>query len=146
MLRDVHLPLLKGGIFTAGIMVFVEILKEMPMTLMTRPFGRDTLAVKIFEFTSEGEWERDALPALVLLLALALRIARRYGPGWATRLHEAERAHAESERTYFRRFRAATRAGDPRATANALMAWLDHADSTPGPATCERFAAGAGDP
>ena len=86
------------------------------------------------------------LAAVVLLLALAVRIARRYGPGWATRLHEAERAHAESERTYFRRFRAATRAGDPRATANALMAWLDHADSTPGPATFERFAAGAGDP
>ena len=69
MLKDVHLPLLKGGLFTAGVMVFVEVLKEMPMTLMTRPFGRDTLAVKIFEFTSEGEWERAALPALVLMLA-----------------------------------------------------------------------------
>jgi iron(III) transport system permease protein len=36
---------------------------------MTRPFGWDTLAVKIFELTSEGEWERAALPALTLLLA-----------------------------------------------------------------------------
>ena len=53
---------------------------------------------------------------------------------------------AESERTYFRRFRATARAGDPRATANALMAWLDHVDSGPGPATSERFASGANDP
>jgi len=86
------------------------------------------------------------LAAVVLLLALAVRIARRYGPGWATGLHEAKRAHAESERTYFRRFRAASRASDPRATANTLMAWLDRADSGPGPATFERFASGAHDP
>ncbi len=39
----------------------------MPITLMTRPFGWDTLAVKIFELTSEGEWERAALPAVVLI-------------------------------------------------------------------------------
>jgi len=44
-------------------------MKEMPITLMTRPFGWDTLAVKIFELTSEGEWERAALPALTLLVA-----------------------------------------------------------------------------
>ncbi len=86
------------------------------------------------------------LAAVVLLMALAVRIARRYGPGWATGLHEAKRAHAESERTYFRRFRAASRAGDPSATANTLMAWLDRADPLSGPATFERFASGANDP
>lgn len=36
---------------------------------MLRPFGWDTLAVKVFELTSEGEWERAALPALTLVLA-----------------------------------------------------------------------------
>ena len=36
---------------------------------MLRPFGWDTLAVKIFELTSEGEWERAALPAITLVLA-----------------------------------------------------------------------------
>jgi iron(III) transport system permease protein len=36
---------------------------------MTRPFGWDTLAVRIFEMTSEGEWERAALPAIALVLA-----------------------------------------------------------------------------
>ena len=41
----------------------------MPITLMTRPFGWDTLAVRIFEMTSEGEWERAALPSVALVLA-----------------------------------------------------------------------------
>uniref|UniRef100_UPI0026F19D2C ABC transporter permease n=1 Tax=Malonomonas rubra TaxID=57040 RepID=UPI0026F19D2C len=69
LLAKVHLPMLRGGIFTALTLVFVDVMKEMPITLMTRPFGWDTLAVKIFELTSEGEWERAALPALTLLFS-----------------------------------------------------------------------------
>ena len=69
MLRRVHLPALRGGLLTAMILVFVDVMKEMPITLMTRPFGWDTLSVRIFEMTSEGEWERAALPALVLVMA-----------------------------------------------------------------------------
>jgi len=69
MLKRVHLPILKGGIFTAITLVFVDVMKEMPITLMTRPFGWDTLAVRIFEMTSEGEWEQAALPAVALVLA-----------------------------------------------------------------------------
>ncbi len=69
MLQRVHLPMLKGGILTAATLVFVDVMKEMPITLMTRPFGWDTLAVRIFEMTSEGEWERAALPAVALVLA-----------------------------------------------------------------------------
>jgi iron(III) transport system permease protein len=68
MLQKVHLPILKGGIFTAATLVFVDVMKEMPITLMTRPFGWDTLSVRIFEMTSEGEWEQAALPAVVLVL------------------------------------------------------------------------------
>jgi ABC-type Fe3+ transport system, permease component len=69
MLRRVHAPILRGGLVTALILVFVDVMKEMPITLMTRPFGWDTLAVRIFEMTSEGEWERAALPAVTLVLA-----------------------------------------------------------------------------
>ena len=65
----VHLPLLKGGILSGAMLVFVDVMKEMPITLMTRPFGWDTLAVRIFEMTSEGQWERAALPARALVLA-----------------------------------------------------------------------------
>jgi len=68
LLRRVHAPILKSGILTASMLVFVDVMKEMPITLMTRPFGWDTLAVKIFELTSEGEWERAALPAVALVL------------------------------------------------------------------------------
>ncbi len=74
LLYKVHLPMLRGGIFTALTLAFVDVMKEMPITLMTRPFGWDTLAVKIFELTSEGEWERAALPALTLLLSGLLPI------------------------------------------------------------------------
>ncbi len=69
LLRRVHAPILKNGLLTAAMLVFVDVMKEMPMTLMTRPFGWDTLAVKIFELTSEGEWERAALPSITLVLA-----------------------------------------------------------------------------
>ena len=69
MFKKVHFPILQSGIFTAVVLVFVDVMKEMPITLMTRPFGWDTLAVRIFEMTSEGEWERAALPAVALVLA-----------------------------------------------------------------------------
>ncbi len=68
VLARVHLPVLRGGLLSAGLLVFVDVMKEMPITLMTRPFGWDTLATRIFEMTSEGEWERAALPAIALLL------------------------------------------------------------------------------
>ncbi len=69
MIRTVHIPILKPGIFTAATLVFVDVMKEMPITLMTRPFGWDTLAVRIYEMTSEGQWEQAALPAVTLILA-----------------------------------------------------------------------------
>lgn len=68
-LRRIHLPLLSGSLGSAALLVFVDVMKEMPLTLMTRPFGWDTLAVRIFELTSEGEWQRAALPALAIVVA-----------------------------------------------------------------------------
>nr|WP_288355582.1 iron ABC transporter permease [uncultured Pseudomonas sp.] len=82
----VYLPLLMPGVLTAALLVFVDVLKEMPATLLMRPFGWDTLAVRIFEMTSEGEWARAALPALTLVLVgllpvilLIRRSAQRIG-------------------------------------------------------------------
>ncbi|MDP3919366.1 MAG: iron ABC transporter permease [Candidatus Omnitrophota bacterium] len=68
LVRKVELPMLREGILAACLLVMVEVMKEMPITLMTRPFGWDTLAVRIFELTSEGEWQRAALPAVVMVL------------------------------------------------------------------------------
>ena len=66
--RQVYLPVISPGVFTALIMVFVEVTKEMPITLMTRRQGWDTLAVRVFEMTSEGMYERAALPSLTIVL------------------------------------------------------------------------------
>ncbi|NWG87778.1 MAG: iron ABC transporter permease [Hydrogenophilaceae bacterium] len=67
-LARIHLPMLRASLLTALALAFVDIMKELPITLMTRPFGWDTLAVRVFEMTSEGEWERAALPAAVIVL------------------------------------------------------------------------------
>ncbi len=64
----IYLPMLRPGLLTAGLLVLVDVMKEMPATLLLRPFGWDTLAVRIYELTSEGEWERAALPAVALLV------------------------------------------------------------------------------
>jgi iron(III) transport system permease protein len=68
LLRRVHLPLLRTSLATAATLVFVDVMKEMPITLIFRPLGGDTLAIRVFEMTSEGEWERAALPAIAIVL------------------------------------------------------------------------------
>jgi len=82
----VYLPLLVPGVLSAALLVFVDVLKEMPATLLLRPFGWSTLSVRVFEMTSEGEWARAALPALTLVLVglvpvilLIRRSARKIG-------------------------------------------------------------------
>ena len=63
----VYLPYLKGFLLTSFLLSFVEIAKEMPMTLILRSPEQATLAVKIYELTSEGEWERAAPFGMVLV-------------------------------------------------------------------------------
>jgi iron(III) transport system permease protein len=67
VLRRIHLPLLRGSLGCAAILVFVDVMKEMPATLLLRPFGYDTLAVRIWQLTSESFWEAAALPALTIV-------------------------------------------------------------------------------
>ena len=68
VLRKLYLPLLRSGWLGASLLVFVEVMKEMPITLMTRPFGWDTLAVRVYEMSAEGMWDRAALPSLCIVL------------------------------------------------------------------------------
>ncbi|MCL6639846.1 MAG: ABC transporter permease subunit, partial [Candidatus Rokubacteria bacterium] len=83
MLGRVHLPLLRGGLLTALVLVFVETMKEMPATLLLRPFGLDTLAVGIWQRTAESLWAEAAVPALALVASglgpvfVALRLTAR---------------------------------------------------------------------
>ncbi len=68
-LQRVHAPLLRGSLLAAGVLAFVDLMKELPITLMTRPFGFETLAVRVFEMTAEGEWTRAALPSVMIVAA-----------------------------------------------------------------------------
>jgi len=69
LFKRIHLPILRPSVYTAFLLVLVDTMKEMPATLLMRPFGWDTLAIKIYEYTSEGEWELAAIPALTLVCA-----------------------------------------------------------------------------
>lgn len=66
-LQKVHLPLLKGGMITALLMVFIEAIKELNASLLLRPFNFDTLVTYVFAYTSDEQLEQAALPALVLI-------------------------------------------------------------------------------
>jgi iron(III) transport system permease protein len=82
LLADVHLPLLGPGIATAALLVFVEVLKELPATALLRPLGGDTLAIAVWEATKESRFEVAALPALLIVavglvpVVFAVRLAR----------------------------------------------------------------------
>ncbi len=65
-LRYVHVPILAPSLVTAGLIVFVDIMKELPATLIMRPFNFDTLAVQAFRLASDERLEGAAVPSLVL--------------------------------------------------------------------------------
>ncbi len=71
---SIYIPLLSPGVFAALLLVMIDVMKEMPATLMLRPFGWDTLATQIYNFTSEGEWQRAAVPALILVAVSCLPV------------------------------------------------------------------------
>jgi len=71
VLGEVHLPLLWPGIVTAALLVFVEVMKELPATALLRPLGGDTLAIAVWEATKDSRFDTAALPAL-LIVAVSL--------------------------------------------------------------------------
>lgn len=54
VLRRVHFPLLRGSLLSAGLLVFVDVMKELPATLVMRPFNFDTLATQAYTLASDG--------------------------------------------------------------------------------------------
>jgi len=66
-LMRVHLPLIKGGIVSAGLVVFVDCMKELPATLILRPFNYDTLATFVYQFASDEMLEECSLAALLIV-------------------------------------------------------------------------------
>lgn len=65
----VHLPMLRGTLVTAALVVFVDCMKELPATLILRPFDFETLATYVYQFASDERLYHSALPALIIVLA-----------------------------------------------------------------------------
>ena len=68
-LRRVHVPLMRRTLLTAGLLVFVDVLKELPATLILRPFNFNTLAVRAYELASDERLADSAPAALFIVLA-----------------------------------------------------------------------------
>jgi iron(III) transport system permease protein len=68
LLTHVHVPLLKRSIFAATLLVFVDVMKELPATLVLRPFNTDTLAVMAYQLARDERLGEAALPSLALVL------------------------------------------------------------------------------
>ncbi len=68
-LVKVHLPMLRGTLITAALVVFVDVMKELPATLILRPFNFETLATYVYQFASDEQLAHSALPALIIVLA-----------------------------------------------------------------------------
>jgi iron(III) transport system permease protein len=68
-LRRIHGPLIRRGLLAALLLVFVDVMKEMPATLLLRPLDLDTLAIAVWRRTGESLWEEAAVPALMIVLA-----------------------------------------------------------------------------
>lgn len=64
--RRIHLPVLRSSVFTAMLIVFVDTIKELPATLILRPFNYDTLAVQAFRLASDERLEGAAVPSLMI--------------------------------------------------------------------------------
>jgi iron(III) transport system permease protein len=82
-LRRVHLPLLRRSLFTAGLLVFVDVMKELPATLVMRPFNFDTLATQAYTLASDERLAEASTSALAIvavgvvpLILLSRQIAR----------------------------------------------------------------------
>jgi iron(III) transport system permease protein len=71
IVRRVHMPMLKGSLMTALLLVFVDVLKELPATLILRPFNYNTLAVRAYELASD-ERLADASYAALMIVAVGI--------------------------------------------------------------------------
>jgi iron(III) transport system permease protein len=67
--REIHLPLVRPALAAAGLLVFVDAMKELSATLLLRPFNFDTLATLVYEQASRGLFEDGALAALAIVAA-----------------------------------------------------------------------------
>ena len=66
--RKVFIPLLKNSAFAAFIVIFIEVIKELPLTMILRPFNFDTLAVRALELTQQAQIIESSVPSMFIIL------------------------------------------------------------------------------
>ncbi|MEO9886596.1 MAG: iron ABC transporter permease [Balneola sp.] len=69
ILSKVHIPILSGGLLSAFLLVFVDVMKELPATIIIRPFNFDTLAIQVYRLASDERLGESAGAALAIVLA-----------------------------------------------------------------------------
>ncbi len=67
VLFKIHLPLLRGPILAGALLVFVDTIKELPLTFILRPFDFDTLSVRIFQYAGDERVAESILPSLIII-------------------------------------------------------------------------------
>jgi len=67
IIKRIHLPLLQGPIFVGSLLVFVDTIKELPMTFILRPFDFDTLSVRIYQYAGDERMVEAILPAIIII-------------------------------------------------------------------------------
>ena len=88
----IHAPILTGGMLTAGLIVFVDVMKELPATLIMRPFNFDTLAIQAYNLAKDERLAQAATPSLVIVacgllpILIMSRAIMRSRPGATKRL------------------------------------------------------------
>ena len=68
IIKSIHIPMMRGSLLTASLLVFVDVLKELPATLILRPFNFNTLAVRTYELANEELLAEAAVPALAIVI------------------------------------------------------------------------------
>jgi iron(III) transport system permease protein len=87
LIRKIHLPMIKASFLSAMLMVFVDVMKELPATLILRPFNYDTLAVRVYHLASDERLADAAAPSLLIVVVgifpviIISRIISRARPG-----------------------------------------------------------------
>ena len=86
VLMKIHTPLMRSSLLTALLVVFVEVMKELPATLILRPFNFNTLAVRAYELASDERLADSSTAAIMIVVAgiipviiLSQNISKRFG-------------------------------------------------------------------
>jgi iron(III) transport system permease protein len=75
VMKQIYLPMAGAGAAAGAVLVAIDVLKELPIVLLIRPFGFTTASVWVWELASESRWAAAAVPALLIVLTAMIPIA-----------------------------------------------------------------------